>query len=230
MIFYNPGQGYGKNVGGLALEKMINAAPILGVQIPLHGERPRKTTGRGPLLRLAWFLAKGKPAERALTIGGTISGFKITPGIELIRRGGTNGFRTASCSDFFPHMIVGGKAVRICGGWFFIRDGKTRSAAANVPKYGGFLPAAGLHATRALGSSAGFRRIGNARGGVWTIGQHQANPESTATVRFGREPELRKGDDDSGFTMWLIAGDHGPSDEEFFHFRSSRLPRPNTPN
>jgi mono/diheme cytochrome c family protein len=175
LMIYTPGKV--PEMWRQGLGKMIKAGSDLVLQI--HYTASGKETDDHTKVGLVF--AKEKPAERALTIGGNNLSFKIPPGDPNYRVEAKNVFPNGvTILNFFPHMHVRGKAFEYRAVY---PDGKSE-VLLRVPKYDFFWqldytlkeplvlpPGSRIECTAWYDNSP----------------NNPANPDPTATVRFGEQ-------------------------------------------
>ena len=126
LMIYTPGKV--PEMWRPGLGKLIKAGSDLVLQI--HYTTSGKATTDHT--KVGMVLAKEKPADRAITIGGNNLGFKIPPGDPNFRVDAKNTFPNgATILNFFPHMHLRGKAFEYRAVY---PDGRSE-VLLSVPKY-----------------------------------------------------------------------------------------------
>jgi len=159
------------------LGKMIKAGSDLVLQI--HYTTTGKATEDHTKVGLV--IARQKPTERAVTIGGNNLGFKIPPGDPNFKVEAKNTFPNgATILNFFPHMHLRGKSFEYRAVY---PDGRTETLL-RVPKYDFFwqldyklAKPLVIPPGTTVECTAWFDNSPN----------NPHNPDPTATVRFGEQ-------------------------------------------
>jgi len=175
LMIYTPGKIPEQWVTGLG--KMIPAGSDLVLQIH-YTTNGKETTDH---TKVGLVFAKEKPTMRAVTIAGMNLSFKIPPGDPNYRVDGKTTFPAeTTILNFFPHMHLRGKSFEYR---IVYPDGRTETLL-RVPKYD-FFWQLDYKLAEPLKVPAGATI--ECTGWFDNSPNNPANPDPTATVRFGEQ-------------------------------------------